>query len=116
MESSSKEKRSKYKEDTASQKGQMLEKLILSFFSTRQVPSMAMRLVTSGRCIIFTFLEELRLQLRDKIEEQGWNYFCSLNTLTYQNLVQTFYENLIFGEEHIESRVKKKGLLSLNKV
>ena len=90
--------------------GQMLEEPILSPFSTRQVPSMTMRLVISGRRIIFTFLKELGLQLRNKIEEQGCTYFCSLNTLTYPNLVQTFYENLIFGEEHIESKVKgKKG-------
>ena len=72
---------------------------------------MAMRLVTSSRRIIFIFLEELGLQLGDKIEEQGWTYFCSLNTLTYPNLVQTFYENLIFGEEHIESRVKEKRVI-----
>ena len=101
MESSSKEKRSKYKGDTASQKRQMLKELIFSPSSTRQVPSMAMRPITSGRRIIFTFLDELRLQLRDKIEEQGWTYFRSLNTPTYPNLVCTFYKNLIVREEYI---------------
>ena len=74
---------------------------------------MAMRLVERGRCILFNFLEKLGLQLGDKIEEQGWVYFCSLNTHTYPNLVRTFYKNLIVGEEHIESKVKVKGLYFL---
>ena len=65
----------------------MLEKLISSPFLAQQVPSMAMRSVTSGRHIIFTFLDELGLQLGDNIEEQGWTYICSLNTRTYPNLV-----------------------------
>ena len=111
VESSFKEKRSKYKEDTASRKGQMVVEPISSPSSAQQVPSMAMRPVTSGRQIIFTFLDELGLQLKDKIEEQGWIYFCSLNTRTYPNLVWTFYENLTFGEEHIESKVKGKRII-----
>ena len=67
--------------------------------------------VASERCIIFNFLEELGLQLRDRIEEQGWTHFCSLNTSTYPNLVRTFYENLIVGEEHVEWRVKEKRII-----
>ena len=69
---------------------------------------MAMRPIVSGRQIIFNFLDDLGLQLGNKIEEQGWVYFCSLNTRTYPNLVHTFYENLIVKEEHIESKVKGK--------
>ena len=109
--SSFKEKRSKYKEDTLTRKEQMLEEPILSPSSIRQVLSMAMRPVTNGRCIIFYFLNKLGLQLRDKIEEQGWCYFCSLNVLTYPNLVWTFYEHLIIREEHIESIVKGKRII-----
>ena len=67
--------------------------------------------MVSGRCILFNFLEELRLELGDKLEEQGWVYFCSLNTQTYPILIHTFYENLIVEEEHIESRVKGKGII-----
>ena len=67
--------------------------------------------MVSGRCILFNFLEELGLKLRDKLEEQGWVYFCSLNTHTYPTLVHTFYKNLIVGKEHIESRVKGKRII-----
>ena len=72
---------------------------------------MVMRPVASGRYIIFNYLEELGLQLGDRIKEQGWTHLCSLNTSTYPNLVWTFYENLIFGEEHIELRVKGKRII-----
>ena len=72
---------------------------------------MAMRPVVSGKRIIFNFLDDIGLQLGDKIEEQGWVHFCSLNTCTYPNLVHTFYENLIVGEEYIESKVKGKRII-----
>ena len=72
---------------------------------------MVMQPVVTRRRIIFNFLDEIGLQLGDKIEEQGWIYFCSLNTHTYPNLVCTFYENLIVGEEHIESKVKEKRII-----
>ena len=90
---------------------QMIKEPMLSSFSMRQIISMAMRPITSGRCIIFSFLTELGLQLGDKIEKQGWSNFCFLNVLTYPNLVQTFYEHLIMGEEHIESTVKGKRII-----
>ena len=72
---------------------------------------MAMHPIISGRRIIFSFLKELGLQVRDLIEEQGWSYFYSLNISTYPNLVRNFYENLILGEKHIESKVKRKRIL-----
>ena len=105
--SSSKEKRLKYIEDVLIRRGERFEEPTTSPSASRRVPSMAMRSVVSGRCILFNFLEKLGLQLGDKIEEQGWVYFFSLNTRTYPNLVCTFYENLIVGEEHIESKVKE---------
>ena len=39
--------------------------------SSRRTPSMQMRQVMSGRRILFYFLEEIGLELGDKIEEQG---------------------------------------------
>ena len=106
-----KEKRSKHREDSSMRKGQVVEEPSSSSSSARKGLSMAMRPVASERCIIFYFLEELGLQLGDRIEEQGWTHFCSLNTSTYPNLVWLFYENLIVGEEHIESRVKEKRII-----
>ena len=89
----------------------MIEEPRSSPSTAQKAPSMAMRPVVSERCILFNFLEELGLQLGDKLEEQGWVYFCSLNTRTYPNLVCIFYENLIVGEEHIESKVKEKRII-----
>ena len=106
--SSSKETRSKYTKDSSIWRENIVEELSSS---TRKAPSMAMRPVVNGRCIIFIFLDDLGLQLGDKIEEQGWVYFCSLNTHTYPNLVYTFYENLIVREEHIKSKVKGKRII-----
>ena len=77
---------------------------------------MAMSPVVSERRIIFNFLDEIRLQLGDKIKEQGWVYFCSLNTRTYPNLVCTFYKKLIVGKEHIESKVKGKMIILSKKL
>ena len=88
----SKEKRSKYIKDSLIQRGEIVEE---PSSSTRKAPSMAMQPVVNGRRIIFNFLDDLRLQLGDKIEEQGWIYFCSLNTRTYPNLVHTFYKKMI---------------------
>ena len=87
MKSFPKEKRSKHKKNSSMRKGQMVEKPNASPSSARKGLSMAMRPIASRRCIIFNFLEELGLQLGDKIEEQGWTHFCSLNTSTYPNLV-----------------------------
>ena len=106
-----KEKRSKHRKDSSMRKGQMVEEPSLFSFSAQKGLSMAMQLVASERHIIFNFLKEFGLQLEDRIKEQGWTHFCSLNTSTYPNLVQTFYENLIVGEEHIESRVKGKRII-----
>ena len=71
--------------------------------SSRQHPSMQMRQVMSGRRILFNFLEELQLELGDKIEDQGWVYFCSLNLPTYPTLVRSFYENLKVRDDCLES-------------
>ena len=97
--------------DASTHRGESFEEPSTSPSTARKAPSMAMRQVVSGRCILFNFLEELGLELRDKLKEQGWVYFCSLNTHTYPTLVCTFYENLIVGEEHIESKVKEKRIL-----
>ena len=84
--------------------------------TSQKAPSMTIRPVMTGRRILFNFLDKLGLQLGDKLEEQGWIYFCSLNTRTYPNLVHTFYENLIVGEEHIESRVKRKRIIFFEEI
>ena len=89
----------------------MFEEQRSSPTTSRKAQSMAMRPVMTERRILFNFLDELGLELGDKLEEQGWIYFCSLNIHTYPNLVRTFYENLIVGEDHIESRVKGKGII-----
>ena len=65
------EKRSKFREDPLHH-GEREEPS-----SSRRTPSMQMRQVMSGRRILFNFLEEIELELGDKIEEQGWVYFCS---------------------------------------
>ena len=63
-------------------KGQVVEEPSSSPSSARKGPSMAMRPIASERRMIFNFLEELGLQLGDRIKEQGWTHFCSLNTPT----------------------------------
>ena len=94
--------------DASTHRGESFKEPSTSSSIARKAPSMAIWQVVSERCILFNFLEELGLELEDKLEEQGWVYFCSLNTHTYPTLVRTFYENLVVGEEHIESKVKKK--------
>ena len=79
--------------------------------SSRRTPSMQMRQVMSGRRILFNFLKEIGLKLGDKIEEQGWVHFCSLNLPTYPTLVRSFYENLKVGDEYLESQVKGKKII-----
>ena len=74
------EKRSKHLEDSSREEPS----------SSRRAPSMQMRQVVSGRRILFNFLEEIGLELGDKIEEQGWVHFCSLNLPTYPTLVRIF--------------------------
>ena len=70
-----------------------------------------MRQVMSGRRILFNFLEEIELELGEKIEDQGWVYFCSLNVPTYPTLVRSFYENLRIRDDCIESQVKGKKIV-----
>ena len=65
----SKEKRSKHRKDPSIQKGQVVEEPSSSPSSARKGPSMAMRPIASERRMIFNFLEELGLQLGDRIEE-----------------------------------------------
>ena len=110
MESFPKEKRLKHGEDTLIQKGQVFEEPSLSS-SARKGLSMAMWPVASERCIVFNFLEELGLQLEDKIEKQGWTHFCSLNTSTYPNSLFSG----IFWEEKI-SYIKHEVFLNFIKV
>ena len=82
-----KEKRSKVREDSSHHDEREEPS------SSRRTPSMQMRQVMSGRRILFNFLEEIGLELGDKIEEQGWVHFCSLNLPTYPTLIRNFYEN-----------------------
>ena len=65
---SSKKKRSKYIKDSSIRREEMIEE---PSSSARKDPSMVMRPVVSGRHIIFNFLDDLGLQLGDKIEKQG---------------------------------------------
>ena len=65
----------------------------------------------SGRRILFNFLKEIGLELGDKIEEQGWIHFCSLNLPIYPTLVRNFYENLKVGDDYLESQVKGKRII-----
>ena len=111
IDKSSKERRTKHREDVSSRTAQMVEEPASSPSSIRQIMSMAMRSITSGRRIIFSFLKDLGLQVGDLIEEQDWTYFCSLNISTYLNLVRNFYEYLILGEGYIESKVKEKRII-----
>ena len=62
------ERRSKFREDP------LLQQEREEGTSSKQ-PSMQMRQVMSGRRILFNFLEELELEIGDKIEEQGWFTF-----------------------------------------
>ena len=66
---SSKEKRSKYAEDDSIQRGEGLEEQTSSPSASRKAPSMAMQPVVSERWILFNFLDELGLELGDKLEE-----------------------------------------------
>ena len=100
-----KEKRSKHVEDSS------LHDEREEPSSSRRAPSMQMCQVVSERCILFNFLEEIELDLGDKIEEQGWVHFCSLNLPTYPTLVRNFYENLIVGVDYLESQVKGKRII-----
>ena len=99
------ERRSKFREDP------LLHSEREEGGSSRRHPSMQMRQVMSGRRILFNFLEELELELGDKIEDQGWVYFCSLNLPTYPTLVRSFYENLKVRDECLESLVKRKKIV-----
>ena len=72
---------------------------------------MQMRQVMSGRRILFNFLDEINLEIGDKIEEKGWKYFCSLNVPTYPTLVRRFYENLQIKDDGIESHVRGKKIV-----
>ena len=99
------ERRSKFREDP------LLQRERQEGSSSQRHPSMQMRQVMSGRCILFNFLEEIELKLGDNIEDQGWVYFCSLNVPTYPTLVRSFYENLRIRDDCIESQVKGKKII-----
>ena len=66
---SSKERRTKFQEGTSVRVEQPIED---SVPSSRQVISMAMSPVTTGRWIIFSFLKNLGFRLGDLLEIQGW--------------------------------------------
>ena len=70
-----------------------------------------MRPITTGRRILFEYLKEIGFVIGDFIENQGWRTMCSLDIKTYPNLVRTFYENLRFGENFVESSVKRKRII-----
>ena len=75
----SKEKWSKHAKDSSIRREEGMEE---PSSTVQKAFLMAMRPVVTERRIIFKFLDEIGLQLGDKIEEQGWIYFCSLNTHT----------------------------------
>ena len=56
-------------EDASTRREESFEEPSTSPLTARKAPSMAMRQVMSGRCILFNFLEKLGLELRDKLEE-----------------------------------------------
>ena len=80
------ERRSKFREDP------LLQEEREEGTSSRQ-PSMQMRQIMSGRRILVNFLDEIDLNIGDKIEAQGWEEFCYLNVTTNPTLVRRFYEN-----------------------
>ena len=98
------ERRSKFREDPLHQQERD------EGTSSRQ-PSMQMRQVMSGRRILFNFLDEIDLHIGDRIEEQGWEDFCSLNVPTYPTLVRRFYENLKIKDDVIESHVRGRKIV-----
>ena len=98
------ERRSKFREDP------LLQEEREEGTSSRQ-PSMQMRQIMSGRRILFNFLDEIYLNIGDKIEAQGWKDFCSLNVPTYPTLVRRFYENLKVKDDIIESHVRGKKIV-----
>ena len=99
------ERRSKFRHDPSIQEERQ------EGSSSRLHPSMQMRQVMSGRRILFNFLDEIDLNIGDKIEAQGWKDFCSLNVPTYPTLVRRFYENLKVKDDIIESHVRGKKKL-----
>ena len=58
-------------EDNLIRREEGLEEQTLSPSASQKVLSMAMQPVMSGRWILFNFLDELGLELGDKLEEQG---------------------------------------------
>ena len=98
------ERRSKFREDP------LLQEEREEGTSSRQ-PSMQMRQIMSGRRILFNFLDEINLEIGEKIIEQGWFEFCSLNVPTYPTLVRRFYENLKVKDDIIESHVRGKKII-----
>ena len=99
------ERRSKFWEDP------MVQEEREEGTSSQRHPSMQTRQVMSGRRILFNFLEEIDLEIGEKIEDQGWVYFCSMNVPTYPTLVRRFYENLRIRDDCIESQVKEKKIV-----
>ena len=70
IETSSMERRTKHREDVSTWSEQVVEKQVPSPSSIRQVMTMAMCPITSGQRIIFSFLNDLGLQVGDQIEVQ----------------------------------------------
>lgn len=68
--------------------------------------SMVNHLITNGRKNSFEFLENEYFKIGNQIRSQGWKKFCTLEVLIYPKLVRSFFENLRFGAETIESTIE----------
>ena len=67
---------------------------------------MGNRSVTSGRRVVFEFLDLENLRIGDWLRRQHWERFCSLDIPFDPNLVRNFFENMSLGYESIISKVK----------
>ena len=67
---------------------------------------MGNRSITSGRRVVFEFLDLENLRIGDWLRRQHWERFCSLDIPLYPNLVRNFFENMSLGYESIISMVK----------
>ena len=68
--------------------------------------SMSNRSVTTGRKVMFDFLERKQFRIAGWLRAQGWEKFCSLKVATYPKLVKEFFENLRVRTSQLESTVK----------
>nr|XP_019701785.1 uncharacterized protein LOC109504895 [Elaeis guineensis] len=74
----------------------------------QQIPSrtpLSSRIVTTGRKINFEFLEKEGFVIEQKIKRLSWEFLCSLDILTYPNLVWEFFGSAEFGDKTLESKV-----------